>query len=49
MKKVIMVCHMLTDPKLGIHTVWTYYDDGSVETHQAPMGAILVPPPPITI
>lgn len=43
MKYVTMTSKLLTDPMRGIYTVTYYYNDGTKETRQVPMGLILIP------
>lgn len=42
-KVVLAETCMLTNPLTGMYTKTTYYTDGTIETSQAPFGAILIP------
>jgi hypothetical protein len=43
LKYPIMEMRMLTNAWTGIYTVWTWYSDGTMEEHRAPLGRILIP------
>ena len=41
-KNVILISSMLTNPMTGMHTVWTWYSDGSMDERQVPLSAPVV-------
>jgi len=43
MKSPVYEIEFLSKPFLGIYTITTYYDDGSIETREVPKGLIVAP------
>ena len=46
-KRIVAQANMLTNIRTGMHTVWTWFDDGTCEEREAPLGPIQIPKQPL--